>query len=263
MKNLAIILTLIFLAMTAVYLIFFAPEKYIQSNILEDIKNSGELKVGINVDSKPFGFQNEKGEIIGYDADLAHYVAQYIVKSPNAVKFVPVTPENRMLKASTGEVDIVIATMTITPQRQEILDFSIPYDIAGQALLVKKSSSITSITDLSGQNVGVIFGTTAERNMKNLVPTANILGFKNYNDAYVALKNGAINAITSDDTILSRYAMQDSSVKLLPKRYSREPYGIGFRKGNGSAELKENLDFAINDLKQKNAINRLRKKWGL
>lgn len=263
MKNLAIILTITFLAITAVYLIFLAPEKYIQSNIYEEIMQTGNLKVGINTESKPFGFIDEKGEVQGYDADLARYIAQYIVKSPNAVEFISVTPANRMLKASTGEVDIVIATMTITPQRQEILDFSIPYDVAGQALLVKSSSAITSITDLAGQNVGVIFGTTAEKNMKNLVPTANILGFKSYDDAYKALKSGAINAITSDDTILSRYAIEDSSVKLLPKRYSREPYGIGFRKGNGSAELKENLDFAINDLKQKNAINRLRKKWGL
>lgn len=99
--------------------------------------------------------------------------------------------------------------------------------------------------------------------MQNLVPSANLLGFKNYKDAYLALKNGNINAITSDDTILSRFAIDDRSVKLLPKRYSREPYGIGFQKGVSSRELKENIDFAISDMKQKNVINRLRKKWGL
>jgi ABC-type amino acid transport substrate-binding protein len=114
---------------------------------------------------------------------------------------------------------------------------------------------------LSGQNVGVIWGTTAEKNMLNLVPTANIMGFKSYKDAYNALKNGKINAITSDDTILSGYALDDNEVKLLPKRYSREPYGIGFKKGKTTIKLKENLDFAIEDMKQKNIINRIHKTW--
>ncbi len=75
----------------------------------------------------------------------------------------PVTPSNRLIMASTGEVDIVISTVTITPQRQEVVSFSIPYDAAGQAVLVKSNSAIKSLTDLAGQNVGVIFGTTAEK----------------------------------------------------------------------------------------------------
>lgn len=263
MKKLAITLTLLFLAMTAVYFLFLAPEKYDETDLYEEIMQRGKLKVGINTDAKPFGFVDKKGNIQGYDADLARYIAQYILRSPDNVEFVSVTPANRMLKASTGEVDIVIATMTITPQRLEILDFSIPYDAAGQAVLVKSSSAITSINDLGGQNVGVIWGTTAEKNMLNLVPNANIIGFKSYHKAYEALKSGKINAITSDDTILSRFAIEDKSVKLLPKRYSREPYGIGFRKGEGSVRFKEAVDFAIRDMKQKNVIARLRKKWGL
>ena len=167
------------------------------------------------------------------------------------------------MKASTGEVDIVISTVTITPQREEVVSFSIPYDVAGQAVLVKKNSSITALTDLAGQTVGVIFGTTAEKNMKNLVPTANLRGFRNYQDAYIALKNGSINAITSDDTILKRFTVDDDTVRLLPKKYSREPYGIAFKKGDSTIKLKEHLDYAVQDLQRKNVIIRLRKKWKL
>ena len=168
-----------------------------------------------------------------------------------------------MLKVSTGEADIVISTVTITPQREQIVSFSIPYDIAGQAILVKSNSSISSMTDLSGLNVGVVFGTTAEKNMRNLVPNANLLGFKSYQDAYLALKDGRINAITSDDVILKRFATNDSSVKLLPKRYSKEHYGIAFKKGASTNKLKEHLDFLIGDLQSKNVISKLRKTWGI
>ena len=263
MRNLAIILTTIFLIMVGVYFFIFAPEKYEEPDLYQEIQKRGVIKVGINTDSKPFGFYDEKWEIQGYDADLARNIAYYILKSPNAVEFYPVTPANRMLKVSTGEVDMVIATVTITPQRQEIIDFSIPYDYAGQALLVKSNSRITSIADLAGQNVGVVFGTTAEKNMLTLAPNATIIGFRNYHVAYEALKAGKIDALTSDDTILSTFTFEDNSVKLLPKRYSREPYGIAFKPGKSTQRLREAVDFAITDMKNRNTILKLRRKWKL
>lgn len=261
MNKLGVTLLSIFLCLVVFYLLVMRPEKYVQKDIYETIKNSGVIKVGVNTDSRPFAFYNEKGELEGYDIDLSKHIAEELLGSRGHVKYVPVTPSNRLLKISTGEVDIVIATMTITPQRQEIIEFSVPYDTAGQALLVRSSSVVTSMSDLSGQNVGVIWGTTAEKNMVNIMPAASVVGFTTYNDAYNALKSGKIEAITSDDTILSRFVMNDSQVKLLPKRYSKEPYGIGFRRGKGSDKLKKELDDAITDLKQRNVINTIHRKW--
>lgn len=264
MKKLFFIFMLLFIAMTVAHIFLNnSTKEFVEGDLYEEIMQRGKIRVGINTDSKPFGFIDEKNQVSGYDADLARYVAQYIVKDPSRVEFIPVTPSNRLIKASTGEVDIVISTVTITPQRQEVVGFSIPYDIAGQAILVKSNSSISALSDLAGQTVGVIFGTTAEKNMKNLVPSANLRGFRSYNDAYQALKAGKINAITSDDTILNRYVIDDNSVKLLNRRYSKEPYGIAFKKGDSTIKLKENLDFAIKDMQQKNVIPRLRKYWGL
>lgn len=264
MKKLGIILILAFLALVGIHT-FLSPktEEFYEADLLNEIKKKGYIKVGINPDSKPYGFIDEQGNYAGYDVDFARYIAQYIVNDSQRVEFVPVTPANRLLKASTGEVDIVISTVTITPQRQQIISFSMPYDIAGQAVLVKSNSSITLLSDLANQNVGVIFGTTAEKNMRHLVPNANLHGFRSYNDAYLALKSNKINAITSDDTILKRFAYNDSGVKLLPKRYSKEPYGIAFKKGESTIKLKESLDFAIEDLQRKNVLPRLRKKWGI
>ncbi len=263
MKKLAIILTSIFIVLVCIYYFIFAPEKYDTPDVYAEIMQRGKIKVGINTDSRPFGYYDKDWKIQGYDADLARNIAKYLLKNPEAVEFYPVTPANRMLKVSTGELDMVIATMTITPQRLEIIDFSIPYDYAGQALLVRKTSKITSIADLAGQNVGVVFGTTAEKNMLTLAPEADIIGFRNYHVAFDALKAGKIDALTSDDTILSSFAYEDHSVKLLPKRYSKEPYGIAIRKGKSTQRLKENLDFAIKDMQQRNTIKKLRRKWNL
>lgn len=264
MKKLGIILTLAFLALVGIHF-FLAPksDEFVVGDLYEEIRTRGVLRVGINPDSKPFGFKNSQGKYVGYDVDFAKYIAQYLVNNPENIEIKEVTPSNRLLKASTGEVDVVISTVTITPQREQVVSFSIPYDVAGQAVLVKSNSSITAMSDLNGENVGVVFGTTAEKNMRNLVPNANLLGFKTYQDAYLALKSGKINAITSDDTILKRFAIDDKSVRLLPKRYSKEPYGIAFKKGDSTIKLKENLDFAINDMQRKNVILRLKNKWNI
>lgn len=261
MKQFGLTLIVIFLCLVAFHLLVLKPDKYVQSDMYEDIIKNEIIKVGINSDIKPFAFTDSRGNLCGYDVDLAKNIAEYLLNNREAVKFVPVTPENRLLKLSTGEVDIVIAAMTITPQREKLINFTIPYDNAGQALLVKSTSKITSMADVTGQNIGVIWGTTAEKNMQNLAPMANVIGFKSYREAYVALKDGAISAITSDDTILSGYALGDKDVKLLPKRYTREPYGIGFRKGKGAQKLEHALNYAINDMKQKNIMIRLHKKW--
>ena len=261
MNRIGFIILIVFASLIAFYFLVLKPEKFIESDIYDDIMDRGYIKVGINTDSKPFGFYNEKGELCGYDADLARYIAQYFFNNRKKAVFVPVTTNNRLIKASTGEVDIVIATLTITPQRMQVIDFSIPYDSAGQSILVKTGSKVSSLGDLAGENVGVVWGTTAEKNMLNTAPSANIIGFKTYNDAYKALKNGQITALTSDDTILRRFSQEDKGVTLIPKRYSREPYGIGFKKGKGSDKLKHALDNAITDLKQKNVINRLHKQW--
>ena len=265
MNKARFIAILLFLAFCFIYAVFFIarPNEFDENDLYDEIQNRGYIKVGINVDSKPFGFYDQNGNLQGYDVDLAHYIAQYILKNTEAVKFIPVTPSNRLLKASTGEVDIVISTVTITPQRMEVVDFSIPYDNAGQAILVKKNSQIKSLADLSGQNVGVIFGTTAEKNIKALSPTANVLGFKSYEDAYKALKTGYISAITSDDTILNRYVVEDATIQILPKRYSKEPYGIAFKKGKTSEKFKQNINYTVRELLDTGKILRLRKKWNV
>lgn len=263
MKKLGLFFILLFVVFAVIYAIFFREtDEFVQNDLYNEIIQRGYIKVGVNVNSKPFGFYDKNGNVAGYDADLATYIAQYLVKNRAGVKFIPVTPSNRLIKASTGEVDIVISTVTITPQREEIISFSIPYDSAGQAFLVKSDSVIKGIQDLSDLTIGVVYGTTAEKNIQRLLPTANIRGFRSYPDAYEALKSDQINAMTSDDTILNHFAINDKSVKLLPRRYSNEPYGIAFKKSN-SVRLKEELDYIIKDLQRKNIINRLRKKWGL
>lgn len=220
-----------------------------------------KLIVGVRDDAPPFGFKDEKGNLIGYDIDLAKIIAKDILGNENKIEFVPVTASNRIMKLSAGEVDFLIATMSITNQRQQILDFSVPYFVAGQAILVNSSSKATSLSDFEGKKLIIVFGSTSERNLRTNVPEVTVIGYKNYNDAYRALKQNKADGIVADDTILLSYVLKDKSVKLLPKRYSKEPYAVVFRKEKESERLLIRVNHIIGRLENKKVLNRLQEKW--
>lgn len=185
---------------------------------LAKITKKGEIIVGVRDDTEPFGFRDKDGNLTGFDIELSKIIAKNILGDENKIKFVPVTASNRIEKLISGEVDILVATMSITEQRQIILDFSAPYYIAGQAILTKASNKASSLLDFRNKKLIVVFGSTSERNLRLNMPDVEILGFKTYNEAYNALKAGKADGIVADDTILIKYSLNDKSVKLLPKR---------------------------------------------
>lgn len=233
------------------------------TNDLNNIIKRDKLIVGVKTDTYPFGYMDKKGHFAGYDAALSRLIARGILGSDKKVKFVPVTASDRMMKLYSGDIDMIVATMSITPKRQEILDFSNPYYTAGQAVLVKKGSKIKTLRDLNGKRAIIVFGSTSERSLRAAVPNVGIRGYKTYTEAFTALKNGKADAIVSDDTILLGLALKDDSVELLPKRYSKEPYAVAFRKGSESKDLIKAVNNVI-DLETRNGnLKKIQESFGI
>lgn len=230
---------------------------------LSKIIKRDKLIVGVRNDAAPFGFIDDKGNFKGYDIDLSRLITKAILNDESKVEFVPVNAQNRIMKLSSGEVDILIATMSVTNQRLKILDFSIPYYTAGQAVMVNKNSDASGLGDFEGKKLIIVFGSTSERNLRRNVPEAVVIGYKNYNDAYQALKSGKADGIIADDTILLGFAVKDKSVKILPKRYSKEPYAVVFRKEDESRRLREKINYVLQNLQSTGRLNRLKEKWNI
>lgn len=226
------------------------------------IKQRDKLIIGVKVDTPPFGYLDKNGKNIGFDIDLAKLLAKKILADENKVVFVPVNTVNRIRKLSSGEVDMIIATMSVTPQRQAILDFSIPYHTAGQALMVKSGSKISSLMELSNKRAIVVFGSTVEKSLRTNVPKVKIIGYKTYPEAVKALKDNKAEAMISDDTILMGFAMNDPSLKILSKKYSKEPYAIAFRKEKESEDLIDLVNIELQEAINKGVIKQLKVKWG-
>ena len=249
------------LALCFIVLITGCTKKEDNIDTLAKIQQRGKIIIGVKFDTKPFGYMNEKQELVGFDIDLAKYIAKSILGDENKIEFKQVTPSNRILSLNSGQVDMIIATMTITKQRRAVIDFSLPYYVTGQAVLVPKNSQITSMNDLNGKRVIIIFGSTAERNLRLIAPESDIIGFRTYTSGYSALKQGRADAMASDEAILMGFALSDNSVRLLPKRYSQEPYGMAFKKGRTSATLKNQVNLIIDDMVRSGELKQLKNKW--
>lgn len=228
---------------------------------LDKIKERQKLIVGVKYDSRPFGFLGENNLVEGYDIDVARALAKYILGNPNAVEFKQVTSSNRIFMLTSDAVDMVIATMTINPKRLEVVDFSQPYYMAGQAIMIPQGSSIRTIKDLNDKKVIIVLGSTAEQNIRMLAPSATIQGFRTYNDAFSALKAGRGNAFTTDDSILYGLLATDKSFKILPERYTKEPYGIALKKGEQSESLRLTINDALEYMEKSGEMRQIRQKW--
>ena len=227
------------------------------------IKKRGRIVVGVRSDTKPFGFRDITSNLQGFDIDLAKAIAKHIFADSEAVEFVPVSAHDRISILNSGRVDMLIATFSVTNQRNYIVDFSIPYYMAGQAILVKNNKDISSIKQLNGKRIVTVYGSTGEDSVKMNAPEAIIRGYKDYNQAYEAFKKGDADAMIADDTILYNLALDDTSIKMLKKRFSKEPYAVAFRKGRESKQLKDSVNFTIEMLEHSGQLREMQRKWGI
>lgn len=234
-----------------------------KADLYQSIVKNDKIIVGISFDSKPFGFKASDGQVKGIEADLAREIAERILGDKNKVEFRDVASQDRINALSSGYVDMVIATMTITPERKKLVNFSEPYFIAGQAICVRKDSKIDSHYDLINKRIIVELGTTGERNIKQFVPNALIQGYDTNSQAMDAFKNSTVDAITTDDSLLQGLVMENSNYMILPERLTEEPYGIAFKKSKLTDDLRNKINNVISEIKSDGTFEALKYKWGL
>lgn len=232
-----------------------------KKTLLEKVQERGTLVVGVKYDSKPFGFLDEKQHVRGFDVDVAKAVARNILGKKAKVRFKQVTSSNRIFMLSSDAVDMVIATMTINDKRRQVVNFSNPYYVAGQAIMVPINSTIKNARNLNGKRVIIVLGSTSEKNLRVLAPEAIIQGFRTYNDAYTALKAGRADALTTDDTIIYGFLHDDKGFKILPERYTKEHYGIAIKKHDDTETFKNAVNEALEKIQANGTLRRIKNKW--
>lgn len=233
-----------------------------KQDVLTNYKASKTITWGVKADTKLFGLMDVKdGKIKGFDADIATELTKRVLGKDATANFVQVTSQTRIPLLKNGNIDAIIATMTITPEREKQVDFTNSYFDAGQSLLVKKGSAIKSVKDLNktGTKVLGVTGANSVENIKKAAPKAKVLELSDYAQAMTALKSGQGVALTTDNGILYGMASQNPGYEVVGGAFTKEPYGIAVNKGQ--EPLKKALNKALKEIEADGTYDRILKKW--
>ncbi|MFJ7297882.1 glutamate ABC transporter substrate-binding protein [Streptomyces collinus] len=207
------------------------------------------ITVGIKFDQPGLGQKTPQG-YAGFDVDVATYVAKKLGYNEDQIEWKEAKSADRETMLQRGDVDFIAATYSITPERQEKVDFAGPYLLAHQDVLVRADdNSIKSPADLNNKKLCSVTGSTSAQNVKEkLAPKADLQQYPTYSACLSGLQNKAIDALTTDDSILAGYAAQDQfkgKFKLGGFKMTNENYGIGVKKGS---DLKADIDKALEEM---------------
>ena len=177
-----------------------------KARTVEEIKKSGKIVIGVFSDKKPFGYVDSNGDYQGYDVYFGNRIAKDLGVE---VEYVPVEAASRVEYLVSNKVDIILANFTVTEERKEKVDFTLPYMKVALGVVSPDKALITDVEDLKGKTLIVCKGTTAETFFTENYPEVNLLKFDQYTEAYNALLDGRGDALSTDNTEVLAWAIEN------------------------------------------------------
>ncbi|GAA1711256.1 glutamate ABC transporter substrate-binding protein [Nonomuraea sp. AD125B] len=217
-------------------------------SVVDKAKNEKKLVIGVKADQPGLGLRTPDGAFTGFDVEVAKYVAKQLGVEPDGITFKETVSANREAFIEQGQVDLVVATYSITDARKQKVSFAGPYFVAGQDLLVRADdSSLTGPETLNGKKLCSVAGSTPAQKVKaEYAKEVQLQEERTYSACVDRVLGGQLDAITTDNVILAGYAAQhNGKLKVVGKPFSTEKYGIGLKKDDTAGRK------AVNDALEK------------
>lgn len=225
------------------------------TSTLEEIKKNDVIRIGVFADNPPFGYVDSQGQHQGFDVELAKHVAKDLLGDENKIKYVVTEAANRVEFLKSNKVDIVFASFSVTPERQQVVDFAEPYLKASLGIASPKSSAITNIEQLENKTLIVNKGSSSDSFFTKNYPKINLLKFEQNTDAFNALKDGRGVAISQDSTYALAWAAENPNFTVgIPQIGNEDFIAPAVRKGN--TELLNWLNQEIKQLRERGEIEK-------
>jgi glutamate transport system substrate-binding protein len=210
-----------------------------------------KIVIGTKFDQPGLALKAPDGSMSGFDVDVAKYVANELGYSEDQIEWKEAPSAQRETLIQNDQVDFIVATYSITDSRKEKVDFAGPYLITGQNLLVRADNiDITGAASLqNNKKLCSVTGSTPAQRIKDEYPRVQLQQYDTYSACVEALTSGAVDAVTTDETILAGYAAQLPGLfNIVGEQFSEERYGIGLKKGD--TELQTQINDAIEKMEQ-------------
>ncbi|HHR6130534.1 TPA: ABC transporter substrate-binding protein [Providencia alcalifaciens] len=228
---------------------------------LDDIKQAGVIRISVFDSNPPFGFIDPKTKkLAGYDIDIAQAIADDLgVK----LELRPTNPANRIPLLTSGKVDLIGANFTITDERAKQVDFSIPDFATGQKFIARKGVLKTP-EDIAPLRIGADKGTVQEVTLRERFPNTKVISYDDTPQAFAALRNGNVQAITQDDAkLVGLLGNLPEKVKvdfeISPFSLTKEYQALGASKGE--TRLIENVNATLLKLEKEGKANEIYNRW--
>jgi polar amino acid transport system substrate-binding protein len=216
-----------------------------------EVRSRGRWQIGVKCDTPPFGYQDTSGRHRGYDVEVAKQFARWAFGNENRVEYTCVTTASRIPTLVSERVDIIIATITWTAEREQQIDFSLPYYGAVGRLLVLNSVNPGRLAAwMRGKRVVSTSGSIYDRWIRNCFRDTNFQVTSSPGAGVLAVKNRQADAFMYDDAFLVGVAANDREVKMTGHQFLAVPWGIGIRRGE--TDKKRWVDAAIRAMTARN-----------
>jgi polar amino acid transport system substrate-binding protein len=221
----------------------FASPSFADST-LQTVKSRGTLIAGVRFDSPPYGSVDANGKNVGIDIDIANEIARRLgVK----LQLAQVTAQSRIPTLNSGKIDVLIADLTHTREREKAIDFTETYIQDGVSVMVRKNGAIRQPSDLNGKSVSFVQGSTADAALKKAAPQAKVTVYQEYPQAFLAFQQGLTDAFLSDALILGQYVKSDpANLEVLGTYMTPEPIAMGLRKND--SDWRDALNGVLQDM---------------
>lgn len=247
------------IAATAVAIAATFSLSYAHADELKTLQDSGALRVAMSGQYPPFSFTNDQNEVVGFDASIGEAIAERMGLKAKIVT----TPFDGIIAGLLAKkYDAVVASMTITPEREKAVDFVGPYYHAGRTIVVKASSSIQKLEELNGKTVGVTLGDAHEK-WARAQGDLTVRSYKGLPEMLVDLDAGRIDALVMDSIpVMVAVKETGQKVRILDTpniEGGRVALGIAIRKNN--PELKAKMQKVLEDMLADGAYEKISMKW--
>jgi polar amino acid transport system substrate-binding protein len=216
-----------------------------------EVRSRGRWQIGVKCDTPPMGYQDTSGNHKGYDIEVAKQFARWAFGNANRVEYTCVTTASRIPTLQSERVDIIIATITWTAEREQQIDFSPPYYGAVGRLLVLNQTTVGRLSSwMSGKRIASTSGSIYNRWISNCFRNTSFQVIASPSAGVLAVKNRQVDAFMYDDSFLVGVAANDRELKMTSHRFLNVPWGIGIRKGETA--MKRWVDAAVRAMAARN-----------